>query len=216
MEILLKEYLIDTCLDGQNTFPLRNHPVMCNNGNMKTILTGFSVFGDNKVNPTEAIATSFKGRKNIVPVILPVEYDTCWDRIKDEDGDIFIHMGLAASRETIKIEQFAYNEKKATIPDNAGRIFSGEQIAEGKESTLSSPFNVPALVALLGELSIKTEVSKDPGRYVCNNIYYHSLLCGNMALFVHFPPLEKSSLEDDIRTIEAIIEYAHSLTFSKS
>lgn len=189
---------------------------MCNNWDMKTILTGFSVFGSNKVNPTEAIAASFKGRNDIVPIILPVEYDICWEKIKNIHGDLFIHMGLAASRNTITIEQFAYNEKKASIADNAGRIFHGEKIDIDGKDILPSPFDAKALVTLLNNHSIPAEVSEDPGRYVCNNIYYHSLLCGNTALFVHFPPLEKSSLEDDIRAIEAIIGYAHSLTFSRS
>ncbi len=178
---------------------------MCNNGSMKTILTGFSVFGDNTVNPTELIATSFSGRKDILSVILPVEYDSCWERIKDIHGDLFIHMGLAASRKTITIEQFAYNDKRAAIADNAGCLFSGNQISPSGGNVLTSPFDVPNLVDALRKHSIPAEVSKDPGRYVCNNIYYHSLLGGNKALFVHFPPLDRSSLEVDKKAIEILM-----------
>lgn len=178
---------------------------------MKTILTGFSIFGDNTSNPTEVIARAFRDREGISSFVLPVEYDNSWKIIKDTSADLYIHMGLASSRENITVEQFAYNEKSASIPDNAGVIFNGEKITQDGSDILETPVNIPLIIDSLTAEGIKASPSRDPGRYVCNNIYYHSLQRGNRALFVHFPPLDKSSLEDDIRAVETVITLLKSI-----
>lgn len=172
---------------------------------MKTILTGFSIFGDNTGNPTETIAKAFRDREGISSFVLPVEYDNSWEIIKDTSADLYIHMGLASSREYITVEKSAYNEKNASIPDNAGVIFKGEKIAQDGSDMLETPVDISLIIDSLTAKGIKASLSRDPGRYVCNNIYYHSLRSGNRALFMHFPPLDKSSLEDDIRAVEVVI-----------
>lgn len=172
---------------------------------MKTILTGFSIFGDNTSNPSEVISRALRDREGISSFVLPVEYDNSWKIIKDTYADLYIHMGLASSREYITVEKFAYNKKSASIPDNAGVIFKGEKIAQDGSDILETPVDISLVIDSLTAEGIKAFPSRDPGRYVCNNIYYHSLQSGNRALFMHFPPLDKSSLEDDIKAVEAVI-----------
>lgn len=46
----------------------------------------------------------------------------------------------------------------------------------------------------------------DPGRYICNEVYYLDLASGIPSLFVHFPLEETLSLEKDIRAAKLILE----------
>lgn len=172
----------------------------------KIILTGFGAFASNTVNPTEIIVNALKEDDGISSLILPVVYDRCADILESSSGDIFLHLGLASSRNMITIEKYAYNEKRATIQDNDGIIFSGEKIRNDGPDIIETPFNTTKVVKALENASIDSRVSQDPGRYVCNNIYYHSLMRERMALFVHFPPFEKLKKDEAVRALRIIIK----------
>lgn len=92
----------------------------------KIIITGFGIFASNSVNPTEIIVNALSHDDGITSFILPVVYDRCADVIADTDGDIYLHLGLASSRNVITVEKYAYNEKRASSADNDGILFSGE------------------------------------------------------------------------------------------
>ncbi len=171
----------------------------------RIILTGFGSFGNNSINPTEEIISHFEERECVKVFLLPVVYDECYQMIEKEEGDIFLHLGLAEGRKTITIERYAYNEKKAESPDNKGNIHSGTQIIENADMRLETPFDITTLIKALAVVNIKAEESIDPGRYVCNNIYYHSLSNKRNSLFVHFPTFENLSQENAVRAVETII-----------
>ncbi len=171
----------------------------------KIVLTGFGSFGDNTVNPAESIVRALEKEEGITVFVLPVVYDRCAKVIGDTDGEIYLHLGLASSRERITVERYAYNEKNAKAADNDGILFSGEKIVEGGENILTTPFDTERIVRALEGEEIESAVSTDPGRYVCNNIYYHSLTKGRKALFVHLPPLEKLSCDEGVRAVRIII-----------
>ena len=62
----------------------------------------------------------------------------------------------------------------------------------------------------LKEKNENVELSDDPGRYLCNYIYYCSLtkLCkaNNASLFVHFPPLHITNHEQNLKFALSLIE----------
>ncbi len=171
----------------------------------KIVLTGFGSFGENSVNPTESVVRILEKENGIEAFVLPVVYDRCADVIDGTYGDIYLHLGLAASRERLTIEKYAYNRKKAEVRDNAGVLFSGEKIKEYGEEVLTTPFDTEKIVRALEREGMESSVSTDPGRYVCNNIYYHSLARGRKAVFVHLPPFGSLPLDDAVRAVRAII-----------
>lgn len=181
----------------------------------KIVLTGFGVFATNTVNPTEIIVNALSHDDGISSYILPVVYDRCADVIADIDGDIYLHLGLASSRNVITVEKYAYNEKRASSADNDGILFSGEKITADGPGTLTTPFDAESIVDALAGSGIESHISSDPGRYVCNNIYYHSLSRGRKALFVHLPPFEKLAEERALGAVRTIIGEvrAQSLSF---
>ncbi len=173
------------------------------------ILTGFGAFGPNAVNPTEAVINALALEENhtITPVLLPVVYDKCSTPLEGTNAKVYLHLGLAASRPQLTLEKFAYNVKSAPIADNAGVCFSGEKILSSQPDILQTPFDVEELAQSLNSKGIKCNVSTDPGRYVCNNIYFHSLAQKRAALFVHLPTLDKLSLEDAIKAVKLIANW---------
>ncbi len=174
----------------------------------KIVLTGFGAFGNNLINPTEAVVKTLSQDPQILPFILPVVYDSCSTILDNVDAEIYLHLGLAASRSQLTLEKFAYNTKSAPIPDNAGVICSGEKILPSQPDILQTPFNLEKLINSLEQEGIPSSLSTDPGRYVCNNIYFHSLAKGRKALFVHLPPFEKLPLATAVKAVKIIIKNA--------
>ncbi len=180
----------------------------------KIILTGFGIFSSNTVNPTKEIVNALSNDDGISSYILPVVYERCADKIEDTDADIYLHLGLASSRDIITVERYAYNEKRASVPDNDGLLFSGEKIRADAPDTLTTPFDAERIVSILRSTGIESSISSDPGRYVCNNIYYHSLVRGRRALFVHLPPFEKLTRDDGVKAVRVIIRELRSQSLS--
>ncbi len=171
----------------------------------KTVVTGFGAFGSNSSNPTERIAGILGKREDTEAYVLPVVYDRCCDSIRNGAASVFLHLGLAASRSEITVERYAYNEKKASVPDNDGISYSGEEIIPASPAVLETPFDTERIVSALNSTGIKASVSSDPGRYVCNCVYYNSLALGRKALFVHLPTEENLPVAKALEAVEKII-----------
>ena len=181
-------------------------PIVIYNWTMKkTVVTGFGAFGSNTSNPTEQVVGVLEKREDIEACVLPVVYDRCYSAVRNTDASVFLHLGLAASRTEITIERYAYNEKKASVPDNNGVTYSGDEIIPGSPAVLETPFDTERITAVLNSSGIKASVSRDPGRYVCNCVYYNSLALGRKAIFVHLPSEENLSVDRAIDAVERII-----------
>lgn len=172
---------------------------------------------------------------------------------------IFIHLGVDANGSGIKLESKCYNNKTFRIPDQSGNKPENECISVIDPLDLPLHSNLDILQIYEKIVSenydFKVEISVDPGRYLCNYIYYKSLkLCndGNKtnlineinesnetiqtiknttntnnnnsnnsnngkdshtnskdiykSIFIHFPPANVISLEDQIKFIKNTIE----------
>ena len=76
------------------------------------------------------------------------------------------------------LEQHAYNNKDFRIPDNNGTQCHKEKICPELEldQPLSTLIDLEKVAKQLADKCKETvEVSSDPGRYLCNYIYYCSL-----------------------------------------
>ncbi|KAL3921238.1 MAG: hypothetical protein SGILL_002850 [Bacillariaceae sp.] len=130
---------------------------------------------------------------------------------------ILLHLGVDASSKSFKLEACAYNQATFRIPDVRGFqprdvcIFEEEEYA----TCLRTSVNVEQIAEIMTNRfpDITTEVSTDPGRYVCNYVYCSTLQqFGNdtKILFLHVPAFavvpEKQQLEYVAGLLEALAE----------
>lgn len=126
--------------------------------------------------------------------------------LKDTNGtrnpSLIIHLGVDAGSSSVKFEQFCYNY-------TSGADVNGYEPAD-KKVIAAEEYNFPRRTTLdleqlrqqvcanalsTGKMPNVT-VSNDPGRYLCNYIYYHALYwkfrrpANTKVLFIHVPALE--------------------------
>ena len=84
--------------------------------------------------------------------------------------------------------------KDFSVPDNSGRVCKEEKICPKTplDEALKAKVDVEFLAQKLSKKHDVT-ISNDPGRYLCNYIYYSSMneflkLENYASLFVHIPP----------------------------
>lgn len=149
---------------------------------MKVLITGFSPFGGETINPAlEAVnelPDTIEGAE-IIKAELPVVFNggalVLEELIITHRPEVVICVGQAGSRAAISVERVAINLQDARIPDNEGKTPVDEQVkADGKDAYFS---NLPtrAMVQALGEQGIPAVLSYSAGTYVCNDAMYHLL-----------------------------------------
>ncbi|MCI2069486.1 MAG: hypothetical protein LKJ88_08020 [Bacilli bacterium] len=160
------------------------------------LITGFKPFLSNEINPSELLIEKLE-KLGYNCLLLDVSYQEADEKINQDYLSKLgirkiLSFGLAASREQMTIEEFAYNEINQKTKDNRQFIPSSSFIVEGGKETLRTSYNPDYLVNMLNKEGFQASLSADPGRYLCNYVYYKSLeaLAGS-ALFVHLPPMRK-------------------------
>lgn len=168
---------------------------------MKILITGFSAFLTHKENPSEMLVKELAG-SDIETLILPVSYykakDLLLAAIREKQPDLIVSFGLASGREGITIEKYAYNEMKASLADEDGVKMNGEPVSFFLRDRFETAIPLEPLVKELKKDGHSVKISTDPGRFCCNEVYYLALRSGLPALFVHFPELEKTPLDEDV------------------
>lgn len=175
---------------------------------MKILLTGFSPFGEEKINPSfEAIKNIDKNYKGNKIDIIEVDtvYDDCVNQVLElhnkNEYDVILMFGQAGGRKGITPERVAINIKEASIPDNYGKLYNNEIIdIEGPDGIFTN-ININHLVSNLKSNKIDAFVSNSAGTYVCNNLYYGILFyilrhkSNTRALFTHVPFIDEQVIE---------------------
>jgi pyroglutamyl-peptidase len=199
----------------------------------KVVLTGFGVFSGVSANPTEAIINSLKDwcldgcDVSKITLVCSVKY---LDQFLDDldrnnisgnfsDDILLVHLGVDSGSTSMKLETTAYNNMTFRVPDQSG--FTPELVRikdiAAFDSPLESSLNIPALCEQLKNDQWNVEVSSDPGRYLCNYIYYKSLQLsttrqessrnGNcQSIFIHVPGLDVIPLEKQVAFVKSAIE----------
>lgn len=93
---------------------------------------------------------------------------------------IFLHMGVNVNGTGYQIEKSAYNDASFRIPDERGFQPQGELVVDDDTQhgrALTTKLPVQALVEYLQAAfpAVETKLSQNPGRFVCNYLYYTSL-----------------------------------------
>lgn len=177
---------------------------------MKLLITGFEPFSGDKINPSKLVAKELPKRDRSVH-ILPVSYKKAREEllkiIEIEKPDYIISLGLNAKAKEIKVEKAAYNLMKASKPDEDGVLKTGEKIVSEGQDKILTKVDIKSIVSRCQEIGIPIEESSDPGRFVCNDVYYTSLSSKvKGALFIHLPKISCLSLEKMVQAVEISIE----------
>ena len=192
------------------------------------LITGFSTFGSVTKNPTEETAQRLQedGAKTRV---LEVSMKAV-DRFVDEELEpmlldardrakptvTLLHLGVAESSTEYRLERTAYNEASFRIPDVCGKRPHRQRIMEEQPGVLTSTAPVDRILKALNDARIDgqplTAISDDPGRFVCNYLYFRSLAaCAAVGiearvLFLHVPPTECACVEEQLRVVRIVCD----------
>ncbi len=170
----------------------------------RVLLTGFEPFpaDSTRDNSSEQAVLGFDPAGvtgvSVMRMILPVEFDTAAGMVQSAiarcNPDIVV--GFGQGRSEVDLETTAYNKKDSSalaggVPDNRGIIAGGETIVSDGSAELSSGLPLDAILTDLQNRGIASGLSDDPGRYICNNIFYRIMTETNGSSvhggFVHLP-----------------------------
>lgn len=199
----------------------------------KVVITGFGAFSGVPANPTEAIIDSLNDwcldGCDISKTTLVCSVEHLDQFLDDLDRNnlrgspsqdiLLVHLGVDSGSTSMKLETTAYNNMTFRVPDQNGftpELLRIKDIA-ALDSPLESCLNVPALCEQLKRNHWNVEISSDPGRYLCNYIYYKSLQLstkrqessrtGNcQSIFIHVPGVDVIPLEEQIAFVKSAVE----------
>ena len=168
------------------------------------VVTGFGPFGSVVgSNPSSANLEKISDRVIVVrDVGVSVRaVDALIERL-GTDEVVCIHFGVNEQARKFQFEKFAYNEKTFRIPDVDGLVFHGDPI----DPSLPTGHRLGTLLAM--PWFVDCDVSEDPGRYICNYMYYKSLVVsGGRSIFIHVPPYTIMPKHEQELLVESIIEF---------
>jgi pyroglutamyl-peptidase len=170
----------------------------------RVLLTGFEPFpaDSDSDNVSERAVQGFDpggvADVTLMRLTLPVEYDTAAAWVNDVadrcQPDVLV--GFGQGRTAVDLETTAYNVKDTSevsggVPDNRGVIMGGEAIVEGGPDEVSSGLPLSRILDGLRQAGIESGMSDDPGRYICNSVFYTMVRATEgtprVGGFVHLP-----------------------------
>ena len=195
---------------------------------MKLLLTAFSPFGGEEINPSLEAVKLVKDKiletdiiKLEVPTVFGKSIKIVADAIEKERPDYVLCIGQAGGRYGITPERVAINIDDARIPDNEGNQPIDRPIFADGEPAYFSGLPVKAMVEEIRKEGLPASLSNSAGTYVCNHLMYGVLYTlskkykGVKGGFIHVPfipeqTVDKSdkpsmSLPDIVRGLEAAI-----------
>ena len=177
------------------------------------VITGFGKFGGVPDNPSSTLVKAIISNTtptNKFKIIQHAILDTSVEGAKELQqlqklpASFHLHLGVHGGAKQIHVESQAFNQDDFRIPDNNGVQLKNHTIAEGCPEIYQTSIDVCTLVERLGEGYC---VSNDPGRFLCNHVFFQSLrwcaTCDGTkhCLFVHVPPFSVVSFEDQYQLI---------------
>jgi pyroglutamyl-peptidase len=170
----------------------------------KILVTGFGRFPGAPSNPTaplvarlvraarrhglDCVAHVFATRYAAVDRELPA-------LIARHRPDAIVMFGLAGRRRHVSIEMFARNRMSTWFPDAGGVVPPRATIATGAPPSLPGRAAFSRLLAAARATRVRTRLSRDAGRYLCNYVYWRALEAAaqpdgpRRAVFIHVPPV---------------------------
>ncbi len=169
---------------------------------MKILVTGFTPFGGETVNPSwEAVRRlpDRIGEAELIKREVPTEFDGSCAALRALLGqlrpDAVLCVGQYGGASCIRIERVAVNLRDARIADNAGKQPADEPVVPDGPDAYFATVPTRRIADALRGSDIPTQLSYSAGTFVCNNLLYcalhesalryPALRCG----FIHVPYL---------------------------
>ena len=198
---------------------------------MKLLLTAFSPFGGEKINPSLEAVKLVKDKiletdiiKLEVPTVFGKSIKIVADAIEKGKPDYVLCIGQAGGRYGITPERVAINIDDARIPDNEGNQPIDIPIFADGEPAYFSNLPVKSIVEEIRKEGLPASLSNSAGTYVCNHLMYGVLYTLSKKFkevkggFIHVPFVPEQtvdkpdkpsmSLTDIVRGLEAAIKAA--------
>lgn len=173
---------------------------------MKILVTGFTPFGGEQINPSWEAARRLPNRIGGAELIkheIPTEFDASGAALHklltELRPDAVLCVGQYGGANCIRVERVAINLRDARIADNAGKQPTDEPVVPGGPDAYFATIPTREIVDALHEQGIPAQLSYSAGTFVCNNLLYCALhesersnpapRCG----FVHVPYLPEQT-----------------------
>lgn len=168
------------------------------------LVTGFGPFPGAPVNPTQQIVRNLGRTKRLAGHSIAAHvFETSYAAV---DCDLprliakhrpraLVMFGLAANTPYIRIETTAHNEVSRQHVDVTGRKPKAAAIRPARVAFRRGRASFTQLVNAARSAGFKAQISQDPGRYVCNYIYWRAIEMAQKpggprhVVFVHVPEL---------------------------
>ncbi|HEY5922031.1 MAG TPA: hypothetical protein VIV11_10195 [Kofleriaceae bacterium] len=169
----------------------------------KVLVTGFQPFpADGWHENISAVAVTsldpaqLRGAQ-VMRIVMPVEYDRAASQISELIArcapEAVLSFGQGGG--AIALEEVAYNlqdtgEVAGGVPDNRGIIRASAQIDPAAPATRDTLLPLSSIESALKEIGEEPRYSRDPGRYICNNVMFAGVgVMQNRGVsgFIHLP-----------------------------
>lgn len=149
---------------------------------MKVIVTGFTPFGGEKINPSyEAVKTlpdTIQGAEIIkaqLPTVFGKAPQVLKSLVQTHQPRVVISVGQAGGRSSICVERVAVNLRDSRSVDNEGNCPQDEAIIPQGENAYFSNLPTRTIVQNILNHGIPAALSYSAGTYVCNDVMYNIL-----------------------------------------
>jgi pyroglutamyl-peptidase len=191
----------------------------------KVLVTGFQPFpADGWHENVSAVAVTALDPSQlrdaqVMRVVMPVEYDRAATQVTEMIArcapDAVISFGQGGA--SIALEEVAYNlqdtgEVAGGVPDNRGIIRASSQIDPAAPATRDTLLPLQAIKHALQDIGEQPWFSRDPGRYICNNVMFAdvgAMANRGVAGFIHLPyttQFDASTRERFGKVVQAAIQ----------
>ena len=194
---------------------------------MPVLVTAFSPFGGREKNASSlALDVLRKKFPRIRTRILPVDSVIAPSRLRQAIRLIrpsaIIMLGEAAGSVGFRLETTAWNLLDFRIPDIVGKQPVGRLIKGGAPASLPSTLPLGEIYNRLQALRYPVTKSDDPGRYLCNQVFFSALHeLGKLELkipagFIHLPLEDQFPTAKAARALSEIIRIVDTAAYEES
>lgn len=168
------------------------------------LLTGFGPFPGVADNPSAHLVTLMRERARalwpqltVASAVLRTEWHSAivdLDRLLEQTQPrIAVQFGVSARAKGLTLETLAYNHRARRL-DACGVFPTMAHVVAGGPARLEAGELIAELAEVLARRGHDVVLSRDPGRYLCNAVFYHGLLksrrdgADRLVSFIHIPP----------------------------
>ena len=189
------------------------------------LVTAFEPYDGSFVNPSEQVLTYLPKRihrawlrKTTLPCDCQVAPKLAEQLACKAPTALVLILGEDRRYSVPTLESSAYNCMNYETPDNAGNQPRGRPIVESGPHRLATRVNTAKVQKGLAVHGVALDVSDDPGRHLCNHVYFTLLLMCSRSqrpnvVMLHLPRLPEQGtqpcapLETSLTTTQRVLDY---------